>query len=261
MTLEEYQRAVLRLGLALANDGSELPGFLLYRQLIRARFVGMARIAFRRTWALLGEAACEASFARYLAEQSPRSPILRQVIGDFAEFAERDALLWVAAPSAARDLLRFEAAKWRIASADAQLDESLVVRELDFEGVLVLNPNLVVLALQHDVSEAESDNSATRAGGSARFYAHDPHALLVYRRPGDDDVHWYRAPALLCELLDASRGAEQPLGTLVQAAFLRRGASADEALLEELASALSVAVERGVLCGVRDPRAEPSHLE
>lgn len=261
MTLQEYQRAVLRLGFALHHDAGELPGFGLYRQLIRTRFVAMVRNAFRRSWALLGETACEASFARYLADESPRSPILRQVIADFAEFAGRDAVLFADPPVAARDLLRFEAAKWRIASADAQLPQGWFVRELDFDGVLVLNPNMVVLTLQHDVSAGESAPEA-----------HDPHALLVYRRPGDDDVHWYRAPELLRALIEASSGAEQTLGALVQAEFARRAPAADlhghealqastEALLEELASALSVASERGVLCGVREPEAKPSRLE
>ena len=251
MNLLEYQRAVLRLSLSLAPDARELPAFSLYRHMVRTRFVAMARVAFRRSWSLLGEAACEASFARFLDSPGPRSPILREVIASFGEHACADPTLLAQAHPAAVDLLRFELAKWRIAAADARTPPTWQVRELDFEGVLVPNPNLSSLALQHEVAEEGEPSSAL-----------DPHTLLVYRREGEEHVHWYRAPALLADLLAPSAQHGQTLATLVQAAFARRR-EAPEELLEELAQALTVALERGVLKGVRDADAPsaPSSLE
>jgi hypothetical protein len=245
MKLAAYQRAVLRLSLAREPDLRELPEFSLYRHMVRTRFVAMAQAAFRRSWSLLGEAACEASLARFLDSPGPRSPILREVIASFGAHACADPTLLRDAHPAALDLLRFELTKWRIAAADAHTPPAWQVRELDFEGVLVPNPNLSLLALEHEVSEDGEP-------GSAR----DPHTLLVYRREGEEHVHWYRAPELLAELL-APAGQEHTLAELVQAAFARRGEPAED-LLEQLATALTIAVERGVLQGVRDPQGQPS---
>lgn len=244
MKLADYQRAVLRLSLSEQGQDEtaspELPRFALYRHMIRARFVTMAQVAFRRSWQLIGEAAMTRSFDRYLAA-GPQSPILRSVIADFAEFLPRDRPL----STLQHDLVRFEAAKWRVASAE---HPELAVREVDFDGVLVLNPTLAQLALEHDVSEHEDST-------------HDPHVLWMYRRPHEDDVRWYRAPSLLRELLSLPGQGELRLGELVQTLFASRGPAVDaQALLEELAAALTIAVERGVLWGVRDESEAPSSL-
>jgi hypothetical protein len=240
VNLADYQRALLQLSLAEQSPPG-LPGFALYRHMIRSRFVGMARQAYRRSWALLGAANMEALFARFLAHEQPRSPILRTVIADFAAFVLRTTEL----PARARDLLCFEAAKWRVGSAEMPSRDA---REVDFDGVLVLNPTLCVLPLEHDVSE-----------GDVAEAAHDPHTLLLYRRRGEDDVHWYRAPRLLRELLASSAG-ERVLAELVQALFAAHAGEPPEQLLGELAGALTIAVERGVLWGVRDPQPATSRL-
>ncbi|MDB4990800.1 MAG: hypothetical protein JWN04_5978 [Myxococcaceae bacterium] len=242
MKLHEYQRAVQKLSLELAPDRRELPAFQLYREMIQSRFSSMARVAFRRSWALLGEHRCAQSFARYLATEGPSSPILREVIERYGAFAVRDRELLQGAPDAAADLLRFEATTWRISSDDAQLPPSLSLREVDFEGVLVLNPTLTMLALEYDVSES-----------ALATMPRDPHTLLLYRRRAEDDVRWYRAPRVLSELLALEGGSERSLAELVRSLFERSHPGSAEELLEELASALTVAVERGVVWGVRDP--------
>ena len=273
MTLAEYQRAIVQLAFAADEPrDAALAPFALYRQMIRARLFAMAEVAYRRSWALLGEPACAASFARFLALEPPGSPLIREVIGAFAAFAEAElggraepgphvqsGALLAGAPPEARALLRFEAAKWRVASVEARLAGQLTLREVDFDGVLVLNPSLERLALDYPVYEAL--DAALVAGKTARHDERperDPHTLLMYRRRDDDDVRWYRAPALLAELLEmasAPAAAQQPLGGLVAALFARRAPdpAQAEALLDELAAALAVAVERDVLWGVREP--------
>ena len=86
----------------------------------------------------------------------------------------------------------------------------------------------------------------------------EPHTLLVYRRRDDDAVRWYRAPALLAELLAlaAEPGHVQAtLGALVAELFHRLAPAPEqlEELLTNLSGALAVAVERSVLWGVYDP--------
>lgn len=246
MNLAAFQRAVVELGFAASeHEDPALAPFALYRHMIRARLSAMAEVAHRRSWALLGEGACSASFARFLAASPPRSPLIREVIEAFASFAERDDSLFAGAPAHARDLWRFEAAKWRVASAPAEVS-SRELREVDFDGVLLVNPTLERLVLEHVVDDEAAATSRA------------PHTLLVYRRQGEDDVRWYRAPALLAELLALATEpgrAGATLGSLVAELFarLRPAPEQMEELLTILAGALTVAVERSVLWGVHDP--------
>lgn len=242
MELEAYHQALLTLCFAPAPGEGMLPGFELYRDMVRARLLGMARVAFRRAFALTGDAAASASFARYLARTPPDSPLIREVIGGFAAHVESDRALLAGAPDEALDTFRFEAAKWRVASA---LEQPLTSApgEVEFDRVLVLNTTLTLLPLAHPVWE-ESDAARARR---------DPHTLLVYRRPGQDEVRWYRAPALLACMFELHLGAARPLAELVQEAVAERRERVDEALLEQLASGLTTAVERGVVLGAYAP--------
>lgn len=233
MTLAAYQDALCALAFG-REPPAALADFAVYREMIRARLFGMAQVAFRRSWALVGVRPCDASFARYLATQPPTSPLVREVIADFAPFAVDDEL-GDEAPFA-RDLLRFEAAKWR--ASDAPFAPPGALAEVDFEGTLVLNPTLSVLMLAHSVDQ---DVPAPAA----------PHALLVYRRADEDDVHWYRASSLFGALLQRAQGGDYAFGALLREALSARALVADEALLSELAGELALAVERSVLLGVR----------
>ncbi|MET0339786.1 MAG: putative DNA-binding domain-containing protein [Polyangiales bacterium] len=231
---EAYGAALLRLAFAREPAPEALAGFAVYREMIRARFFGMARNAYRRTWRMLGARACDESFARYLEACPPRSPLVRAVMHEFAAFACGDTL-GEAAPYA-RDLLRFEAAKWEV--ADALSPPSGALAELDFDGTPALNPTLRVLALGWAVDDAEAAPMP------------EPHALLVYRREGEDDVHWFRAEPVLGALL--ARSAEgEPLGVALPAALRAHGVVPDEAFLGALAQFLELAVARGVVLGVR----------
>lgn len=241
MRLLAYQRAIAELSFAeQAELSPELAPFALYRSMIRARMFAMAQVAYRRTWSVLGDAACTASFARYLSARPPRSPLIREVVATYESFAIEDALLLDAGPPHTRDLICFEAAKWRVASAPWPL-QGVLLRELDFDGILVLNPTLMRVALGHLVGDDQG--ACPRA---------EPHVLWVYRRRDDDDVRWYRAPALLCELLALAESSRVPLGVLLRQLFSPLSLSADQAQaqLAQLVAELTVAVERDVILGV-----------
>jgi hypothetical protein len=250
--LDTYQRALVTL--AFSEDDvarPALPGFEIYREMIRARLFAMARVAFARSFALAARPDAraaqplEACFARYLAEAPPTSPLIREVIADFAPFAERA----FGAPSQLTSLLRFEAAKWRVASLPYTPVQD--VSELDFAGVLVVNPTLLAVALDHRVAEDDPSGEPDR------------HTLLVYRRAPDaadgDRVLWSRAPRVAALLADAD--PDSTLGSRVARFFASGGDSADEAGLLRLADELTVAAERGILLGVRplDGRRESRH--
>lgn len=240
MELEAYQKALLALCFEPTHGERTLPGFGLYREMVRSRFLAMARVAFRRSFALLGDASCSASFARYLACTPPNSPLIREVIGDFATHVESDDALLADAPEEALDSFRFEAAKWLVANAVEQ-PVTFALGEVEFDQVLVLNSTLTLLPLEHPVWE-DAESARSRR---------DPHTLLVYRRPGQDEVRWYRGPGLLACIFELHRAAARPLGALVQQAVAERGERVGDALLEQLAGGLTIAVERGVVLGAR----------
>lgn len=224
-TLAAYQHAIVSLAFAEDDARPSLPGFEIYRELIRSRLFAMARVAYARSFAQGGLEAC---FARYLSDQPPTSPFIREVIAGFGPYAEGEAEV-TAGPPLLRCLLRFEAAKWQVAGLPYPPCEAC---ELDFAGRLVLNPTLQTVPLQHLVTE---DDRA------------EPHVLLVYRRSDEDAVHWSRLPRLTGLLADEQ--PERTLGDRVAAYFARGADAADEAGLTRLADELTLAVERGIVLG------------
>jgi hypothetical protein len=244
MKLADYQRQLVALSfapeapeqaLAALGDGER---FALYRQMIRSRFLAMAKQAFRVSAEQLGSPAFDASFARFLAAEPPRSRLIRDVIASYGPFARADRDLLAGAPVFLADLLRFEEAKWRVAYRSAQAGP---VAELDFQRPPLLNPALERVPVEHAVHELS--DGACQPGALT---------LLVYRPPGIDDLRWYPATPLLAAILaGAAAQPELALATLVQQAALALGRPLDEALLEELATAVTVALQRGVLLGSR----------
>jgi hypothetical protein len=256
--LAEYQRSVLHASFALEPPEAELARlgdaerFHLYRRMIRGRLREMAAVAFKQSLAALGEAGFEACFDQYLAAQPPRSPFIRDVIADFGPFA-RAAARPLAGPPYLADLLCFEEAKWRVAYAPVRLPKlgEDGVRELDFEGKPVLNPSLALLALEHAVHSLFGSPAEPCASTPEAPPAPGPLTLLVYRPPAGDDVRWYAAEPLLASILRGARAGTTCLADLVRAAAAELGLLLDAALLENLASALTVALSRGVVIGVR----------
>lgn len=250
MELADYQRAFMRMSFALEPDERDLAALgghdsaLLYRHMIRARLLGMAKVAFKGAHAALGEEAFAASFARYLSQAPPQSPWIRDVIADFGPFAGADAQRGSGAPPYLDDLLSFEEQKWRLAYQLASAVERGALRELDFVGQPVWNPVLRCLSLAYPVHAFEPGPGEPAA---------EPCELFMYRPPASDEVRWYRPDPFFAALVRASLARpEANLGELVPALARERGVAVDQTLLETLATSLTLAVERGVLLGVRE---------
>ena len=246
MNLAEYQRKFMELSFAEQIDEADFTSFgdparfHLYRQMIRSRLLGMAKKAFASTLEMLGSRAFDAAFARYLAQRPPQSPYIRDVIGDFAPFARADAQLIGQGPAFNADLLCFEEAKWRVSYRARELPSD-ALRPFDFAAVPVLNPALEQLSLSHRVHELKE--------GSCRA---QPCPLLVYRPPQHDDIRWYVPDALMARVLaDARIQSAASFADLVRGAAAALEKAVDEALLEELASGVTLALQRGVLLGSR----------
>lgn len=247
MNLREYQRAVLRVSLASEADAADLRAlqdervYGLYRHMIRTRLLGMTKVAFKQASAALASEAFDACFARYLAACPPRSPYIRDVVADFGPFAGADRALLASGPPFLADLLAFEEHKWRLAYLPGTYprpgDEGL--RELDFEGRPVWNFSLRLLPLSYAV-QLSADAPEPCAG-----------VLLMYRPCGVDEVRWYLGEPFFVALVRRSFGCDESLAELVQREAAARGEAVDAPLLEGLATSLTLALERGLLLGVR----------
>jgi hypothetical protein len=242
MNLHEYQRSFVRASL-LREVSSEQLGAVgdvervrLYRNMIRGRIEDMARVAFRETLQVVGESAFSACIARALAAAPPTSPLLRDVIAEFAPFARNDSALRSEAPDFLVDLLRFEETKWRLAYQHGHVLHEQV-HEFAFERVPFVNPVLCRLELAYAVHEAERKAERT--------------LLLMYRPPSVDQVRWYAVDAFVFALLERAAKEAEPFSDSVRHAAEASGRSVDEALVQDLASAVTVALERGVLLGSR----------
>jgi hypothetical protein len=234
MELEAYHRSLL--ALCFGPEGAS--PLAIYREMVRSRLLTMAKVAYSGAFALAGDELI-ARFERYLDESPPRTPHIREYIGEFARVAEE-----LAPPLGS--LVQFGAAKWRAAQAQEASEGSL--REIDFEGELVLNGTLQVVEVPCSVVDGEGRELATPTDG--------PQALLIYRRPAQDDVRWFVTSALLARLLRLAQQQRASLGALLPVALDQLSLYADEALLEGLVSALTVAVERQVVLGVLEPGLE-----
>lgn len=228
MDLEAYQRSLLALCFGPLRDSP----LSIYRDMVRSRLLAMARVAYHGAFAL-SERELRERFERYLDASPPRTPLIREYIGDFAQAADD-------LPPPLSALVHFGAAKWRAANA---LDASHhALRELDFDGALALNGTLQVAELACTVLDGDGRELAEPLAAAQ--------AVLVYRRPEQDDVRWFASDPLLARVLRLAQLRPASLSTLVPVAVDQLGMVADAGLLQRLVSALTLAVERRVVLGV-----------
>jgi hypothetical protein len=249
--LAEYQRAVAEASFAqhpsdaLFHSLGHAERFRMYRHMIRSRLNGMAHVAYARSLTVAGAAAMDVCFDRYLEEQPPKSGLIRDVIADFGSYAARDAVLLAKAPAHLACLLRFEESKWRLAYVPCAYPKVGLdgVRELDFDGALVLNPAHACLALRYRVHMLEQIDEVLPA---------DPFTLLMYRPEDTSDVRWYATDPFFAALLAQTSSAPAPLSELVRSVAQQQGCALDEELLDTLSTSLTLAMQRGLVLGVRD---------
>jgi hypothetical protein len=248
MNLHAYQRAVMRVLLDAEPNPDDLlllgqeARWQTYRHMVRTRIADMAGNAFKQTSGLLGLDDFRAAFALYLGQAPPDSRLIRDVVAAFGEFLQNSEHVARSKPCAC-DMLRFERARWELAYLKTSVPVlgEQGVRELDFEGALVLNPTLRILTLSYPVHRDETVWSAPAT-------TH----LLVYRTIGADEIRWWAATPLFARLIDrAQRNASESLAESVRACTVELDLTLDQSLLESLSDELTLALQRTVIIGVR----------
>lgn len=241
--LAEVQRAFTRICFdeePRAEDLAVLHGdrerWLLYRRMVRGRLVGMMRSGLPEAAELLGDR-FERAASAYLAAGGPRSRFIRDVVHELVEHALPG---WEADPELAPhvgDLVRFEEAKWRVASMPAELPSAA---DFDFEAVPVFNPALVAVSLRHRV---DKDARAPAA-------LHSPSTAVVHRKPDGARIYTYVLNDIGGRLFAAWRSGKSCAdGTRAVLADL--GRQPDAGFIDGMAGVLADLIEQKIILGSR----------
>jgi hypothetical protein len=221
--------------LALLHDDRER--WLMYRRMVRHRLFQMARSGLPKTAELLGKPRFDAAVRRYLAEHGPRTRFIREIVHELLDHAlpawEADASL----PPHASDLARYEAAKWRAASAELAPPP---VRDFDFEAIAVINPSACVVALRHRVDKDPVSPAPLD----------EPHVAIVYRRPESPRVFTYVLNDVGARLFAAWSG-DTSCADGARSVLDALGREPDARFIDGMAGVLADLIEQRIILGSR----------
>ncbi|MCZ7681238.1 MAG: putative DNA-binding domain-containing protein [Sandaracinaceae bacterium] len=228
-----FDEAPREADLALLSDDRQR--WLMYRRMVRHRLFEMAAAGLPRTAELLGKERFRAAVAGCLAARGPRTRFIREIVHELVEHALEG---WEADPSLPPhlgDLVRYEEAKWRVASAELDLP---IAADFDFEAAPVVNPTALALPLWHRVDK--DPLSPPRLD--------ELHTAIVYRKPESPRVFTY----VLNEvggLLYAAWTSGQRCADGARDVLAALGREPDARFIDGLAGVLAELVEQKIFLG------------
>lgn len=212
---------------------------LVYRSLVRSGLRSVIESFLRRTVARLGDEGVSRAFDAWLHEAPPRSRYLRDIPGEFVEWARVAATAGVSEELA--DLARLEILEAEVEAAVDPPPPADLVTELRLDRPLVLSGTLRIASFDHAVQELPADEDDRSAP------ARTPTTLLLYR----DARHRVRTMTLspLARAVLERLVAGQTVAEAVPAGAAEAGEAVDGALLERISVLLTDLAEREVLRG------------
>lgn len=216
-----------------ALGASRRDRFLLYRELVRARFRDLVATALPRTTQAIGRARMDALTEARVSAAPPTTRFFREVV--HALVAPGDPLLPRDEHPHLDDLVRLELAQWRAHWDDPPTPEA---RDFDFALPPVIAPTLVRLDLGWSVHRADLPLER------GRFF------VAVYRRrDATTETRWMSEP--LAAILDAWIAGGQPAIEGVRTGLARVGREPTPELVEQMSEMLAQLLERGGIFGSR----------
>ncbi len=207
--------------------------WLLYRHLVRGRFVDTFSDALPVATRALGREALGTMVERWLAERPPTTRYVRELSLQFADFA-LDHALPEGAPPWTADALRWDAAVMRCHIADDA--ERVPVGPFAMDRPVVLTPARALLRLRWSVHRDEVPTEGE-------------HALLVFRAEDSLRVEALTLDAFSFALVTAMGAPHTSLTGAVYDVLARHGEHANADVAAVLASLLGDLLERGIVRG------------
>jgi uncharacterized protein (UPF0276 family) len=219
---------------------------LVYRSLVRSGLRSVVDSFLPRTAVRLGEDGLDRAFDAWLHEAPPRSRYLRDIPGEFVEWARGSGAEHVSAALA--DLARLEILEAEVEAAIDPPPPADLVTELRLDRPLVLSGALRIASFDHAVHElpAAADDDA-RSTDDRSAPVRTPTTLLLYR----DARHRVRTMSLspLARAVLERLVAGQTVSEAIPAGAAEADEAVDGALLERISVLLADLAERDVLRG------------
>jgi len=238
---------------AFAAFGATPALWQVYRRMVRARLAENIEHGFARFVQIAGVERFRALVDRFLAEDPPRSPYLRDVPAEFLRFFETnidELTRGFALPAYARDLARFEWSELETAYSD---DETSARRlgPLDMDRVAVLSPALRLIDLAYPVHHLGTDAGPALVPDAPLEPA--PFSLCLYRDAKTHEVTVLELTPVTASMLSLMQRGQLSLTEVVRNAAVALGVTVDVAFVEALSTLLADFIERGVVLGSRVP--------
>jgi hypothetical protein len=219
----------------LARLGSR-ERWLVYRDLVRTRLLGVVEAALPRTRSAAGKEVFGGIVDEWMSAGGPQTRYFRHVPNDLTNFAlpilRESAEPWVA------DLARYEIATWSVRHAPPNPTPDA---ELTFEAPPVVGNAVIILRLDHPVHE-----SPTPTAG----YPRAPVILCLHRNEAHRAIPQKLNP-LAADLLEGWQGGDATVAETVQRVAADHGVEIGPAFVEKLSTLIADFITKGILLGGR----------
>ena len=210
--------------------------WLVYRDLVRTRLVGVVDAALPRSKAAIGEPRFASTVAAWLSTGGSKTRYFRHVPNELVDFAlplwTDDVAPWVL------DLARYEIASWSVRHAASNLTPA---GEFTFDTRPLVGSAVRVLRLEYPVHEGPTPEDG---------YGPSPHTLCLYRNDKHRAVPKILNP-LAADLLEAWQRGDQTVAESVQQAANSHGVDIGPAFVEKLSTLIADFITDGILLGRR----------
>ena len=212
--------------------------WLIYRDLVRARLIGVIEAALPRTKAAIGDGGFRGVIDEWLSTGGPKTRYFRNVPNELAAFGipvwGETSTPWIA------DLARFEIACWSVRHAPPNPAPEA---DFAFETRPVAGTAVRVLRLDHRVHEAPTPDDG---------YVRDSVILCIHRNERHRAVPQVLNP-LAADLLEAWQRSEETVAESVQRIAADHDTEIGPAFIEKLSTLITSFITQGILVGGHAP--------
>ena len=212
--------------------------WLVYRDLVRTRLVGVVEAALPRTKKAAGEQCWQQTITDWLSAGAPKTRYFRRVPNEMARFA---VPLWRSRePFWLGDLASYEIALWTARHAPP---DPKPIEDFRFDRPPIVGASVQLVRLRYPVHRAPTPLAA---------YAAEQTALCVYRNEEHRAVSRTLNP-LAADLLESWQSGGETVAESVERTAAAHGVTIGPSFVDKLSSLIADFLERSIVLGGHDP--------